>query len=151
MQLAINSVKNEELSLRQAAKNYGVPLSTLSDRCSTRGGKIGRPTVLSEEEEDMVVERIILMGDWGFPLTKVDLKKIIREYLVATDRVTRFTDNHPGPDFTRGFLRRHGRSIAVRKSSNLKRSKASVTAKIVDDFFARRIPAQMFFLESSIF
>lgn len=136
---AIEDVKMDKLSLREAAKVYGVPSSTLSDRVSRRGERLGRPTVLSEEEEELLVERIVIMGEWGYPITKKELCLMIQEYLVSTDRVSRFGNKKPGPDFARGFLKRHRARLSIRNSSNLKRSKAAVDSKVVEEFFARFI------------
>jgi hypothetical protein len=45
--------------------------------------------VLSEEEESIIVERLKLMGTWGFPLTSRDLCAIIKAYLDELGRTTR--------------------------------------------------------------
>ena len=54
------------MSLRDAEKEYGVPKTTLIDRLAGRSGnKLGRSTVLSEEEEEFLVERISGGGGVG--------------------------------------------------------------------------------------
>jgi hypothetical protein len=45
--------------------------------------------VLSEEEEEYLVERILVMGEWGFPLAKRDLTHIVKDYLDRQGRTTR--------------------------------------------------------------
>lgn len=78
------------LSIRGAAKRYGVPYTTLNDRYSKRRGEqLGRSTELSREEEEYLVERIILLANWGFPLSKKDLTLIIKNYLDRQGRRTR--------------------------------------------------------------
>lgn len=91
LQEAIEAVTAGRMSLREASCTYGVPKATLCDRTKENGtsGKLGRPTELSEEEENLLVERLILLGQWGFPLTKVGLRKLVQEYLISTDRATR--------------------------------------------------------------
>ena len=51
--------------------------------------KLGRPTVLSTEEERTLVERIIVMGEWGFPLKGRDLRHLIKGYLDRMGKTTR--------------------------------------------------------------
>ena len=90
MRKALKAVKNKRMSLGEASKEYGVPKVTIHDRL--RGNmqeKLGRPTVLSEEEESIIVERLKLMGTWGFPLTSRDLCAIIKAYLDELGRTTR--------------------------------------------------------------
>jgi hypothetical protein len=45
--------------------------------------------VLSREEEEFLVERILVMGEWGFQLGKRDLTHIIKDYLDHQGRTTR--------------------------------------------------------------
>ena len=96
--------------------------------------RLGRTTVLSKEEEKIMAQRLILMGEWGFPLTSRDLCYLIKAYLNGQGRTTRFVDNKPGPDFVKGYLKRHPR-LAVRTANLIKRSRAELSKKIVDDFF----------------
>ncbi len=51
-------------------------------------------------------------------------------------RSTRFTDDLPGPDFTKGFLKRH-LQLTVRVAHLIKRSRAAVSHYDVHDFFER--------------
>ena len=50
---------------------------------------MGRSTELSEEEEELTVERVLLMGTWGFPLNNRDLGQLIKDYLDRQGRTTR--------------------------------------------------------------
>ncbi len=83
-----------------------------------------------------MAQRLILMGEWGFPLTSRDLCYLIKAYLDGQGRTTRFVDNKPGPDFVKGYLKRNPR-LAVRTANLIKRSRAELSKKIVDDFFDR--------------
>ena len=75
--LAIESIQ-DGVSVRKAAEEFNVPRTTLMDRLHNRTtDKLGRPCELSEEEENLLSDRIKLMGDWGFPLTMVDVRKLV--------------------------------------------------------------------------
>jgi hypothetical protein len=54
-----------------------------------RGDKLRRSTVLSKEEEEFLVERILVMGEWDFPLGKKDLTHIVKDYLDLQGKTTR--------------------------------------------------------------
>ena len=90
LQLAISAVENKEMKLSEAAKHFAVPKTTLYDRLSGKSKpQLGRPTELTAEEEDIIVDRLLLMGDWGFPLTRKDLWILIKEYLDIEGRTSR--------------------------------------------------------------
>ena len=91
MDAALAAVQNGEMTIREASKEYNVKRTTLQDRLSGKSGdKVGRPTVLLSEEEALLVERIILMGTWGFPLNKMDVAYLIQTYLNQLGRTTRY-------------------------------------------------------------
>jgi transposase-like protein len=90
MARAIEQVKKKRMSIREAAKEYEVPRATLHDRVKENVKEtLGRPTVLSNEEESMITERLLLMGEWGFPLTCKDLRLLIKAYLDGMGRTSR--------------------------------------------------------------
>jgi len=91
MEAAISAVKNGDMSIRAACKEFGVKRTTLQDRMSGKSGEsVGRPTVLLADEEALLVERIILMGTWGFPLNKQDVAHLIQAYLNIQGKTTRY-------------------------------------------------------------
>jgi hypothetical protein len=99
----------------------------------------GRPTVLSEDEELLIVERLVMQGERGFPLTTTGLRNIIKDYLDSQGKTTMFVEKRPGPDFVYGFLERHP-TISVRHPTlpNLvERSRTRVTQETVQEFFAK--------------
>ncbi|XP_031698045.1 jerky protein homolog-like, partial [Anarrhichthys ocellatus] len=70
---ALQEVKAGRLSLRQAAQQFGVPKSSLSDRVSGRVSSdcvYGQRTLLTLEDEDSLVEYGLYSDSHGFPLTK---------------------------------------------------------------------------------
>jgi hypothetical protein len=78
------------MSLRDAEKEYRDPETMLIDRLAgRRGDKLRRSSVLSKEEVEFQVERILVMGEWGFPLGKRDLTHIVKDYLDCQGRTTR--------------------------------------------------------------
>jgi hypothetical protein len=67
--LAIQAIKNEEISsLRDAARRFNVPRSTLTDRVNghqNRSEKRANGHKLSEIEEDLLLQWILSMDDRG--------------------------------------------------------------------------------------
>lgn len=134
---AMEAVQEKRMSFREAAKHYGVPKTTLIDRIAERyGPKLGHPIVLTAEEETIIVERLIVLGEWGFPFNSHDLTHLVKNYLDSLGRSTRFVNNLPGPDFVRGFLKRHPQ-LTVRTANLIKRGRAALTQEEVIQFFDR--------------
>ena len=97
--LAMESIQ-DDMSVRKAAEEFNVPRVTLMDRLHNRTTeKLGRPCELNEEEENLLAERVKLMGDWGFPLTMIDVRKLVQDYLNSTGKKSRWLDNYPGEDW----------------------------------------------------
>ncbi len=134
---AINAVKEKRMSMSEAARHYKIPKTTLSDRLHERVSEsLGRPTVLSREEELIIVERLQMMGEWGYPMTVLDLRLLVKAYLDSQGRTSRFVNNFPGRFFVECFLRRHP-TLTVRTANLIKRSRAALSVADVEDFFNR--------------
>lgn len=140
LEAAVESVRNG-MSKKLAAQTYGIPRMTLVNRCLGRHTKsVGHPTVLSTEEEQLISRTLGVVAEWGFPLTKPDIKAVIQKYL---DRkgivIPELKDNVPGDDLITGFIQRN--NLSVRIASNIKRSRSSVDQEDVMKFFENITPA----------
>ena len=92
LELAVAAVKEQHKSVREAAAEFNVPRSTLSDWVTgVTKYKVGRPVELDKEEEDILAERCELLGMWGYPLTKKDLRHVTCDYLNSIGKtITRY-------------------------------------------------------------
>ncbi len=72
-------------SVAKAAREYGVPRITLVDRLkgNHKTGVIGRLCLesLSGVEEDVLVDLLVLMGEFGYPVSKPSLREMVKGYL----------------------------------------------------------------------
>ena len=121
MKAAMEAVKNGRLSVSAAAKRFCLPRETLRRRVTnhvTINAKAGRPTILSKQEEDEVVETCQIFGEWGFGLQKEDVKSAVTQFLKHSRRKTPFRDGIPGDDWWAGFLRRQP-TLVKRKPQQL--------------------------------
>lgn len=138
LERAYKMVKEEGWSASGAAQHCKVPRATLADKLAGRHktGVIGRPTVLTATEEDILAEMCVLLGLYNRPVTKRQLRNMVKSYLDKR-RETSFKNNNPGRGWMRGFLARHKDRIVIRKPTNIKRSRAAVSPQEVRDYFAR--------------
>jgi len=130
---ALEAIKRQEMSVREAAKLYGVPRTTLQDRLNGAGDKDGRPTALSVAEEAEIVGMVKLLGIWGFPFTSTDLCHFVKSYLDKKGVVSVFKNNMPTHSFTVRFIGRHP-DLSLRTANPIKRSRAAVTREDVTSF-----------------
>ena len=73
------------------------------------------------------------MGDWGFPLTMIDVRKLVQDYLNSTGKNSRWLDNYPGEDWAYGFVKRR-KDLSNRMSNLIKRSRAALSREQVKEF-----------------
>ncbi|KAF6209812.1 hypothetical protein GE061_015563 [Apolygus lucorum] len=86
LRACLEAIGNGDVTLREAEDVFGIPKRTICYKLKKQHClKPGRPTVFSKEEELAVVECIIRLGDFGFPLGQRDLRMIMRDYLRKKD------------------------------------------------------------------
>lgn len=137
MKKAVEAVRQENMTIRKAAVKFGVKKSTLADRVNEKHGNIqGGQTVIPVEIENIMVDRLLLCAEWGFPLTLLDLRLMCKGYL---DRrgitVKKFKNNYPGIDWSKSFISRHKGQLSERLSQNIKLNRAAVGPDSVNAYF----------------
>ncbi|KAJ8872216.1 hypothetical protein PR048_025818 [Dryococelus australis] len=74
----------------------------------------GEQPVFSQDEEELFVAHTIIMPTYGFPITTIDLRCIVKSYL---DRIGRrvkcFPNTFLGQDWGDAFVRRHSVVLAA--------------------------------------
>ena len=130
MDAAIKSVKEGGLSVRTAAKTYGVPRSTLQYRLYGRGrvlpdGRVerGPKTVLTWHEENAILEYCLGMCKMGYGMTKGGILDLVQTFLQVDGRENPFTNGRPGESWWKGFLKRHP-GVGLRNTEPLSLSRA---------------------------
>lgn len=137
LQKAVNDVKSHRKTLREAAECYGIPKSTLYDKVKgIKTKKHGGQTKLSELDEKKLVDGIITLSEWGFPITRSDIRLLIKSFLDRKGvKIDQFKDNYPGIDWFYNFMKRHNRILTERLAQNIKRAQAGITKDTVKDYF----------------
>lgn len=121
---AIQKVRNNELSVRQAAEQYNVPKSTLQRRVKNRNKIVtenekylGRfRKVFSDEQENEIVEYIFEMEKRFFGITYKELRHLAFDFAHANNIPTTFNKDTrmASKKWMYGFLSRH-RNVSLRK------------------------------------
>ena len=85
---ALKSIQRNTLTVKEAWKKYRIPPSTLYARLSNRrgDGKPGTKTILSTEEEKLLIHVIQKYQEWQQPLTRSDLISIARNFMLELNK-----------------------------------------------------------------
>lgn len=125
-------------SLRKVAKKYDIHYSVLfrhvkkGSNLKKRGGQ----TVLSNDEEQLLVNRLQICSDWGYPIDPITFRLLVKDFLDRQGKnVPRFKDNMPGTDFVYSFLKRHSKQLSARMCQNIKRSRAATNRDTINEYF----------------
>lgn len=125
LQLAVESVANSTITTREAEKQFGIPRRTIVNRLKNRHSKpVGKPTRLSEEEENKLINVVIASADYGSPLTKLDLRILVHNYLKKNGKDYIFNKKMPGEKWVNNLLSRHNEKLTVRSTQNISTSRA---------------------------
>lgn len=135
VELAVKEVLSG-IKIAEASRKYHIPESTIRAR---KLGKYsdkppGPSTVLSNAEENELVEWITYCCKQGFPVTKNKLVENVKILCDHDNRETPFLNNKPGRSWLEGFLRRHA-NLSERISKNLSITRAKVTEDQIRKWF----------------
>ena len=120
LSIALEMVRSGALSTRAAAKTYGVPKSTISDKIRGKvqdDARSGPATVLTKAEETSLVEYLQLMSSIGYPLNRSLFCRETKRILDIDGRPNPFKNNMPGITFITSLLLLF--SLFVVDSSNI--------------------------------
>lgn len=133
---AISDVRKKRKTLREAAQYYNVPKSTLYDRLKGKStNKQGGQPAIAGEEERMIAQGIIKFSEWGFPMTRSDIRILVKNYLDRKGATIKtFKNNLPGIEWFYAFLKRNN-ILTERMAQNIKRCRANVTRETVLNYF----------------
>lgn len=121
---ALSTVKDENMSLKKAAKNFAVPRTTLKRKLQVleqgREVKIihppGRSPVLTRDNELELVKLILDLESKLFGLTIADVRRLVFQFCERNQIVNPFNKERKiaGEDWAHGFLKHHPQ-LSIRK------------------------------------
>ena len=134
LQAAIQEkARNPAISIRGAAKMYGVDESTLRRRLKQTVERVtpealvtGRRPTFSVEQELGIAKCITIMCRNGFSPLQSDLQDSVQAYVQANNLATPFHDDRPGKDWIRNFMKRN--KLSLKKASMLSIARRSNSA-----------------------
>ncbi|XP_078122569.1 uncharacterized protein LOC144528038 [Sander vitreus] len=137
MERALIEVKSGRCTVRRAAKEFGVPKSSLGDRVSGRvtpGSRSGPAQLITSADEELLVEFSLYMSKHGFPLTKQQLVSFASSIYKRQHRRVAFSKL--GQTWWLNFRKRQEKNITIQSADNVVRGRTvSVRKEAVDQFF----------------
>ncbi|CAB4034516.1 jerky homolog-like [Paramuricea clavata] len=84
---AIVPIHEGNMSIRETSLSFNIPKSTLHRKLKgIQMRPIGHPPNLSPEEERSFVKHLIVVAEWGFPFSNLDLCLMVKAYLDKANR-----------------------------------------------------------------
>lgn len=137
MERALIEVKAGRCTVRQAAKEFGVPKSSLGDRVSGRvtpGSRSGPAQLITSADEDLLVEFSLYMSKHGFPLTKQQLVSFASSIYKRQHRRVAFSKL--GQTWWLNFRKRQEKNITIQPADSVVRGRTvCVRKEAADQFF----------------
>lgn len=129
------------MAVRAASSMYGIPRRTLRNHLSTgkTSKNIGRPCMLTVNQENDLRDRIIRLADVGMPITYKGLRRSVYSYVEKMQIPNNFPEEKAlaGRKWVRLFLKRHP-EITRRKAQHMNAARAAKLNKyIVNDYFQK--------------
>lgn len=120
---------NRGVPVATAARHHNVPRVTLLYKARGKTPahrKMGPDTVLSKEEELVLIQWITTAAKAGFPVSKALVLDSVQQLIRELNRKTCFINERPGRTWMKGFLKRNP-SVTVRLAENLTVTRGSIT------------------------
>lgn len=137
MERALIEVKSGRCTVRQAAKEFGVPKSSLGDRVSGRvtpGSRSGPAQLITSADEEVLVEFSLYMSKHGFPLTKQQLVSFASSIYKRQHRRVAFSKL--GQTWWLNFRKRQEKNLTIQPADSVVRGRTvCVRKEAVDQFF----------------
>ncbi|XP_036342576.1 uncharacterized protein LOC118751857 [Rhagoletis pomonella] len=137
---ALEDIRSNHISIRQAANKYGLCRSTLHDRLKGKrligenATRMGPAPYLTTEEEQQIAQWCIDLCKCGFPLKNDDLLNTVQKIINDTNRNTPFKNNRPGRTWMQAFIKRNP-SLAMREAETISKGRAVVMQETILKWF----------------
>jgi hypothetical protein len=136
MQEAIAEIQSKKINIRQAAKKFQVPKSTLHNRLTgNSSNQHGKLPLLSAEIESELADWIIRCAKIGDPRTKDELLNAASDLAkLSPDEHKHFKNELPSSSWLNGFLKRN-KQLSFRTPSTVTKAAANVSQSDILKFF----------------
>ena len=131
---ALKAIRENKVSVRRAAMTYGIPVQTLRDRTNGIFKGMGNQTLLTAEEELVLVEHVTIMAQLGYGYTNIQLQHFAGEMMFEFGR--RDTAKPLSNNWLYGFLDRWSDRLRSVNPSKLESTRArNATPETIQNYY----------------
>jgi hypothetical protein len=127
--------------VREAARTYGVPRSTITERLKMHIPygikKQGPAPQLPPEVEEVLVELLIFCARIGYGKSAEEVQDLVKEIADDMELKTCFPENLPSLSFVYHFLEKHKDKLSSKGAEHHSAGRGAVTKESVKAWFAR--------------
>jgi len=138
MDKALVAVREDGVSLSSAARKSNIPRQTLHDRLHSKynSTKYGRPTCLSDIEEEILLDFITYKSTVHEPLNITEIRMLATAIAKGNGRPNRFKKKGAGHAWWQCFRKRHASRLKVGKPGRFQHGKSirTTVADLKQDF-----------------
>lgn len=138
LQLALQAIRENNVGVRAAAKEYGVPKSTVQDRISGKRldvlRKTGPQPIMTVEGEKRIANWVLNLAKCGFPIKKAELMETVTKIAIENGKIDQFLNKKPGERWYKNFLKRNP-EISVREAESINKARATITEEFIRSWF----------------
>jgi hypothetical protein len=126
---ALAAIKDKQLTVVAAARQFHIPVTTLCSRLSghrgngTRGGR----TILTKEEERFLVHVVELFQSWQQPLSRTCVIDMARTYMIELGK--NISPDAPLTDWFQSFMGRWKNELKMASSVKLESTRSQSCTK----------------------
>lgn len=136
MKNALDTVRRG-VSVASASRQFNIPRITLLYKSKGKydvNARMGPDTILSSDEEQLLVQWLLNIAAAGFPATKLQLLDSVEMLIKKLKRPNTFKNNRPGRKWFKSFMKRHP-ILSERLTQNLTKSRSDVTEIKIRNWF----------------
>ncbi|KAK3911633.1 Pogo transposable element with KRAB domain, partial [Frankliniella fusca] len=138
MELALNAIRNGGMSIRSAAKNYGVPYVSLNRhyKGATKTFQPGRKPKLQTYESELR-DAVVIMVDMGHGASKQDVMDLAVQTAEKAERSPfKNREQRPSDRWYKAFMKRQ--QLCLRQPENMSAARFRMaTIQVRDEFFSK--------------
>ncbi|CAF4151860.1 unnamed protein product, partial [Rotaria sordida] len=129
-------IRDKSLSVVNAAVDYNIPIRTVYNKLSANdiNSRPGGKTILTKDEEELLVHTIILFQEWQCPVTPSIVIHLAKSYMMELGKA--ISPNSTLRDWFTGFMKRWSKQLKLGKTEKLEKNRSNACRKeVIDNWF----------------
>ncbi|CAF4986124.1 unnamed protein product, partial [Rotaria sp. Silwood1] len=138
LQEALVQIHQKRVSVADAAVHFHIPIRTIYNRLSYDGTDVrpGAKTILTSDEEQLLVHTILLFQKWQCPVTPTTVIHLAKSFMIDLGKT--ISPNSTLRDWFSGFMRRWSNELKLKKTEKLEKVRSNACRQETISMYACR-------------